>query len=140
MVWDDDKIYLASKKGYTIMDKVTGNLLARYELESQSKGVLGGGGLGLIDRDGGTNPMMTVCFGKCLILTNNQKRAQYFTPDQGGLVLPNPVFNLDPTKLLVSLHMINVDYIVAVYDTAVQIFNASNGDLLQETGRLDQRA
>ena len=37
MIWDDDKIYLSSKKGYTIMDRITGNLLAKYELEPNRK-------------------------------------------------------------------------------------------------------
>jgi len=37
MVWEDDKIYLSSKKGYFIMDKYTGRPLARYELEANKK-------------------------------------------------------------------------------------------------------
>jgi len=51
------------------------------------------------------------------------------------------VFNLDmgPTKILVAVLLVETEYVVAVYDTSVVIFNAASGDFLQETGRLDSK-
>ena len=69
MFWDDDKIYLSSKKGYCIMDKYSGRILANYELEANKK----------FDPQ-----MMTVSLGRCLVVTNNNKRAQFLHPNGNG--------------------------------------------------------
>jgi hypothetical protein len=68
MVWDDDKIYLSSKKGYFIMEKYSGKPLARYELTPVSR----------------ADPqMLTVCRGRCLVVTNNNRRAQFLSTTGG---------------------------------------------------------
>lgn len=61
MLWEDDKIYLASKKGYSIVDKATGTMLASYALEER--------------RRGNEPPLMAVARGKCLVLTNQMRVA-----------------------------------------------------------------
>lgn len=56
LLWDDDKVYLSSKHGYVIMDKVSGTTLAKYDLEVNRR----------------SDPqMITVCRGRCLVVTNN---------------------------------------------------------------------
>lgn len=36
LYWDGDRIYVASKKGYVVMNKLDGNII--YKLENDSKG------------------------------------------------------------------------------------------------------
>ena len=38
--WDDDKIFLASKRAYSIMNKSDGTLLYKYEIDSKGKRIL----------------------------------------------------------------------------------------------------
>lgn len=114
LYWDDDKIYMASRKGYTIMDKNTGGIVATYSLEEKR----------------GSNPqMMAVSRGRCLVVTNNNRLAQFLMV-QSGQLMARPAFVLDPQKQLMQLVMIDAEYVVAVYDTSVAIYHQGTGDLL----------
>lgn len=86
------------------------------------------------------DPVMTVFRDKCLIMTTNAttgvKKAQYMNENlkSNGYLMNSPEFALisDPKYVLVNLLYVEGDYVLAVYETYVQIFNAATGDLLQQ--------
>jgi len=47
-----------------------------------------------------------------------------------GYLMNNPSFDLDPKYVLVNLLYVEGDYVLALYETCVQIFNATTGNLL----------
>lgn len=82
-------------------------------------------------------PMMTVFKDKCLVVLNQGKKAQFISNDADGKLQDKPQFNLDNGKQLVNILLVENQYVIAVFDTQVHIYNATNGDLLQEDGKLD---
>jgi hypothetical protein len=57
-----------------------------------------------------------------------------------GYLMNSPEFALDPKYILVNLLYVEGDYVLAVYETCVQIFNATTGNLLQQTAVLDDKS
>jgi len=72
--WDDDKIFMASKKGYSIISKKSGDFLAKVEL-TPSKTGLGSNIAKLVDTTKGVEPFMAVNRGRCLVVSGLNKRA-----------------------------------------------------------------
>jgi hypothetical protein len=117
IIWDGDLIYIASKKNYMIMDYTDGQLVAKYELVN------------------GDVPMMSVYKDKCLVVTRLGKEAQFLLPRDGGILQDKPYFDLEAgSSTLVSIQLVDEQYVVAVFDNMVKIFKASTGDLLQTVG------
>ena len=53
-----------------------------------------------------------------------------------GYLSNSPVFKLQPG--LMQLLLVENDYVVAVYETQVTIYNAVTGDILQELCKIDK--
>lgn len=56
----------------------------------------------------------------------------------GGLQ-QHPQFNLDMCKPLVNILLIENQYVIAVSETNVTIFNAASGDILQQDANLENK-
>lgn len=107
---------MVNKSTYIILDKTSGNTLCSFEDPAKK-----------------VDPVMAVFKDNCLIISQNMpgtKRAQYLMRKDVAGLAPYPVFNLDATRLLVKLLYVEGDYVLAIYDTCVQIFNATTGDYL----------
>lgn len=136
--WDDDKIYMANNKGYQILKKNTGATIGRIEWD-QSK-IPGARLVGVFSKDAPL-PMLAAYKDKCLVVTKNNKKAKFLVEGKDlnpkhqntenvGYLSEKPVFNLDQSRNLMQLLLVENDYVVAVYDTQVTIFNAVTGDIL----------
>ncbi len=79
-------------------------------------------------------PIMTLSKTKCLVLQTNNE-AVYFD-EQSGL-RKQTIFRLDPSKVVVTIIMQEM-YVIVVYESSVAIYNSTNGDFLEEKGRLDK--
>ena len=79
---------------------------------------------------------MAVFKDKCLVVLNGGKKGQFIGNEQEKLQV-SPQFNFDTGKPLVNVFLIENQYVVAVYETNVQIYNAATGDLLQQDCNLD---
>lgn len=119
MLWDGDRIYIVVKNTYMIYGKSSALEICRVEDPSRK-----------------IDPIMTVFRDKCLIVTTNAttglKKAQYMNENlkSNGYLMNNPSFDLDPKYVLVNLLYVEGDYVLALYETCVQIFNATTGNLL----------
>ena len=85
-------------------------------------------------------PMMSVYKDKCLVVSKLGKEAQYLETKDGGSLKDRPFFDLESNTPLVSIQLVDNEYVVAVFETFVKIFKASNGQELQKLGFLDKRA
>lgn len=117
ILWDGDKIYIASKRAYMVLSYQTGDLLFKHEIDVRDV------------------PMMTVLQDKFLVVTRGGRCAQFISQ---GRMLDHPMFNLETNSALVSIHLV-AEYVIAVFETFVRIFKSQSGDCLQEAGRLDTR-
>lgn len=113
--WDDDKIYLSNKRAYVVMRKSDGQIITKVDIDKQEV------------------PPFAVSKSKCLVL-NDRNTGQYLT-DNG--ISDQIKFEFDPNKKIVSLFLVDM-YVIVVYETSVCIYNASNGDFLEERGKLDK--
>jgi len=86
-----------------------------------------------VDLDKQETPLLTVSKSKCLIL--NERNTGYYLTDNG--ISDKIRFRFDENKTIVSLLLVDM-YVIVVYETSVCIFNASNGDFLEERGKLDK--
>lgn len=91
-------------------------------------------------------PMLSVFKDKCLVVSQANKRVQFLQPavnarrpaddkEQVGILKQYPVFNLDASRFLNQILLIDEEYVVAVYDTQITIFNAQTGDVLEHLGQ-----
>jgi hypothetical protein len=53
------------------------------------------------------------------------------------LLQQSPQFNLDINKPLVSILLVENQYVIAVFENNVAIYNANTGDLLQQDANLE---
>ena len=83
---------------------------------------------------------MAVFKDKCLVVLNQGKTAKFISNENDGRLMEKPTFNLDNGKPLTTILLVENHYVIAVFDTLVQIYSALSGDLLQEEGRLDGKS
>lgn len=83
--------------------------------------------------------MMSVCNNKCLVVLNQGKKAQFINPDVNGALQQAPQFVFEPGKTLVNVTLVENQYVVAVFETHVAVYNATTGDLLQTDANLEGR-
>lgn len=81
--------------------------------------------------------MMAVFKDKCLVVLNQGKKAQFIQPEIQGALQQSPQFSLESGKPLVSILLVENQYVIAVYETSVNIYNASTGDLLQTDANIE---
>lgn len=55
-----------------------------------------------------------------------------------GYLAQKPVFIFDQSRNLMQLLLVENEYVVAVYDSQVTIYNAVTGDILQELAKIDK--
>ena len=120
IIWDGDQIFIATKKNYMILNYRDGVMTANLALVNQDI------------------PMMSVYKDKCLVVSKLGKEAQYLEP--GGTLKDQPYFDLESSIPLVSIQLVDNEYVVAVFETFIKVFKASNGKELQKLGFLDKRA
>lgn len=125
--WDDNLIYIASKKAYLIMNKDTGNILQSITHDKLSKRAAQ---LTCIDF-----PVMALSKTKCLIL-EQPTVATYFDETQG--IKKQTTFRLDASKVLSTITL-QENYVIIVYEGSIAVYNSSTGDKLEERVTLDKQ-
>lgn len=79
MYWDDDKIFMCSSRGYSIISKRSGDFIAKLEISNKATG-FGSSVQNIaskLDPTKGFETFMAVNKGRCLVVTNHNKRAQF---------------------------------------------------------------
>ena len=62
--------------------------------------------------------MMSVFKDKCLVVSKLGKEAQYLEP--GGTLKDQPYFDLESSTPLVSIQLVDNEYVVAVFETFIK--------------------
>lgn len=94
---------------------------------------------------------MSVYKDRCLVVNRKQQKARFLVEGRDlsnkqqkqdsnniGYMAPKPTFMLDTSKNLQQIILVENEYVVAVYDTLVTIYNAATGDILQDTAKIDR--
>jgi hypothetical protein len=118
MFWDDQLIYMATKKAYIIMHKDSGNIIRSFAHDKLNF------------------PVMTLSTkgSKCLIL-DTPSSAVYF--DELSGIQKGVTIKIDSNKALTTI-VLQENYVIVVYEGSVATFNASTGDKLEDRVTCDK--
>jgi hypothetical protein len=93
-------------------------------------------------------PMMTVYRDKCLVMSKSQKKAKFLIEGKDptgkeddrniGYMDNKLIFKIDQNRTCVTMLLVENQYVILVYENAVTIMNAKNGDALQDLDKFDQ--
>jgi hypothetical protein len=83
---------------------------------------------------------MSVFKDKCLVVLNQGKKAQFINPDVQGALQQAPQFIFEAGKVIVNILLVENQYVVAVFETHVAVYNATTGDLLQQDANLEGKS
>jgi hypothetical protein len=119
--WDDNLVYMATKKAYIIMAKDSGAILQSISHEKLSKQLIGP--KNVLDA-----PIMSMSKTKCLILESNNQ-AIYFDETQG--IKKQISFRVDPSRTIQMILMQEM-YVIVIYENSAAVYNATTGDKLEE--------